>query len=277
MTDRICSVPDCDKPIKYRQWCGAHYQKLMKYGDPLYRAYTPNPQPCSVDGCETLAKTRGWCATHYSRVVRHGDPLYTVQYPTACTIDGCLRPYNTAGYCTHHYMHLKRYGDPLAGRTRIDELWGFYLEHVYEPSDGCKLWPYALDKRGYGWLVRQGKRYAVHALACLAWHGPPPPGTGAAHGPCHNPQCWSGAHVSWRTHQENMADKTRDGTNPAGERNPGARLTAEEVLQIRADYASGRVSQKSLSEAYGTCDSNISNIVNGKRWTHLLTQSTGTT
>jgi hypothetical protein len=31
--------------------------------------------PCSIEGCEGASITRGWCGKHYSRWQRHGDPL----------------------------------------------------------------------------------------------------------------------------------------------------------------------------------------------------------
>lgn len=33
-TQRICSIDGCDKPVKARGWCNAHYQRHAKYGDP---------------------------------------------------------------------------------------------------------------------------------------------------------------------------------------------------------------------------------------------------
>jgi len=31
---QVCSIDDCDKPVKYRGWCLAHYKRWYKYGDP---------------------------------------------------------------------------------------------------------------------------------------------------------------------------------------------------------------------------------------------------
>lgn len=31
---RICSIPDCGKPRHARTWCGSHYQRWTKFGDP---------------------------------------------------------------------------------------------------------------------------------------------------------------------------------------------------------------------------------------------------
>lgn len=36
MADRgICAANGCCKPVRRRIWCGAHYEKFLKYGDPL--------------------------------------------------------------------------------------------------------------------------------------------------------------------------------------------------------------------------------------------------
>lgn len=34
-TTRICSVPDCGKPVKGRGWCAAHYHRWTRHGDPM--------------------------------------------------------------------------------------------------------------------------------------------------------------------------------------------------------------------------------------------------
>lgn len=35
MVERICSLPDCDKPHYARGWCASHYYQWWKHGDPL--------------------------------------------------------------------------------------------------------------------------------------------------------------------------------------------------------------------------------------------------
>ncbi len=34
-TKRICSVEGCDKPHSAKGYCGKHYRKWLRYGDPL--------------------------------------------------------------------------------------------------------------------------------------------------------------------------------------------------------------------------------------------------
>lgn len=34
-TSRLCSIPDCGKPQYIKTYCGAHYHRYYKYGDPL--------------------------------------------------------------------------------------------------------------------------------------------------------------------------------------------------------------------------------------------------
>lgn len=48
MTDRICSIKECNQPLHARGWCSRHYSAWRHKGDPLaevVRHYTTPPQP----------------------------------------------------------------------------------------------------------------------------------------------------------------------------------------------------------------------------------------
>lgn len=78
-------------------------------------------KPCLVDGCTNPVAGRGWCGTHYSRWKKYGDPGDNTprrpgvkpHMPKICTVDGCAKPTKQRGMCSAHYYRLMRYGDPL--------------------------------------------------------------------------------------------------------------------------------------------------------------------
>lgn len=109
----ICEVNGCDrKPIAKRK-CRKHYY-AAKRPTPKPRATKPKV-PCAVDGCDQYAKVRGWCGAHYQRWRRFGDPTHMPDdIDVTCTIEGCNRVRNARGLCGAHYYRLQKFGDPEA-------------------------------------------------------------------------------------------------------------------------------------------------------------------
>jgi hypothetical protein len=62
-----------------------------------------------------------------------------------------------------------------------------------------------------------------------------------------------------------MRDKIRDGTDPKGERHPRAKLTQDDVDEIRIMRGFG-FTHKELGRMYGVSRSNISQILRGESW-----------
>lgn len=59
-----------------RGWCSTHYQRWLRYGDPLApdrRRKGPFVE-CAVVGCHDERAIRGWCGRHYQRWKAYGDP-----------------------------------------------------------------------------------------------------------------------------------------------------------------------------------------------------------
>lgn len=139
-----------------------------------------------------------------------------------------------------------------------------FAAHVMEPSEGCRDWPYAL-RDGYGTVVYDGRSWQVHVLTCIVWHGSRPPGMEAAHS-CGRSICWAGEHLRWDTHRSNLADRIAHGTIRRGEKNNKAKLTEAQVLEIRARYAVGGITQRELATEYGVSRPAVGYVIRRHTW-----------
>jgi hypothetical protein len=74
--------------------------------------------------------------------------------------------------------------------------------------------------------------------------------------------------LKWVSHAENMAHKRLHGTNPAGERHPGAKLTDDGVRRIYALYVEGW-SRSKIAARFGVSPATIDDLVRGTRWRHI--------
>lgn len=108
------------------------------------------------------------------------------------------------------------------------------------------------------------KRFQVHRLVLMAFVGMPPEGTECRH--------LDGNHLNnrlenlvWGTHTENMRDKTGHGTQMLGENHHKAKLTEDDVREIRAANATTRA----LARVYGVSQVTIHHIRTRKLWKHV--------
>ena len=54
-----CIVPGCDKPQHSKGYCGAHYIRKWRYGNPTARE-------CSTRNCHVGVFAKGLCKKHYA-------------------------------------------------------------------------------------------------------------------------------------------------------------------------------------------------------------------
>lgn len=102
----------------------------------------PYSRTCAVEGCEGRHSARGWCGLHYQRWRRTGDPLATVGTPVRpCSVDGCPHAYLARGYCATHYQRWRKTGDPgPVGRLKRPTGKGFYISgYLYSQVDGVQM------------------------------------------------------------------------------------------------------------------------------------------
>lgn len=127
-------------------------------------------------------------------------------------------------------------------------------------------------KNGYcEYRIRQaGVRitHLGHRLVLQAFVGPCPPRMQA----CHNNGVRSDnrlVNLRWDTALNNIGDREKHGTTPRGSRNGSAKLTEEDVREIRSTYASGGCTYRSLADRFGISYTQVGSIIRGEWWAHL--------
>lgn len=75
--------------------------------------------------------------------------------------------------------------------------------------------------------------------------------------------------LEWATRRENVDHALLNNLLTRGTKNGSAKLTEQQVREIRALWASGELSQSSIGEMYKVTQGNIYAIVNNKNWSWL--------
>jgi hypothetical protein len=126
------------------------------------------------------------------------------------------------------------------------------------------------NNNGYGYINSPMKpKHLVHRLMYEMRYGPVPAGAIVRH-ICDLPQCVNPEHLRVGTMKDNTQDMMRRGRHRVvavrGEAHRWAKLTAEQVMNIRARY---RGSRQALALEYGVSLSLISMVAHGRCWKHL--------
>ncbi len=183
----------------------------------------------------------------------------------SCSIEGCAAHaiYRTRRLCKRHYWEVAYAVGLVAPRLSREQQ--FWAKVSPEPNTGCWLWTGSYARGGYG-QFGNGKR--AHRVAWEYARGSIPLGLFVCHR-CDNPTCCNPEHLFLGTHLDNEQDKDAKDRRPRGAETVLAKLTDEEVLSIRREYASSRIRQRDLARKYGVGQASIHYIVTGKHWAHL--------
>lgn len=189
--------------------------------------------------------------------------------PKVCTIPNCGRKAYARGYCLPHYKHAHYLGlRPLPRRTP-EERYESRIDRTTSPN-GCHPWMAGTGRFGYGRLKLNGKTVPAHKFGYELLHGPVPRGMQVRH-TCDNPPCQNPAHLIVGSPADNMRDRNDRGreAHNFGETNGQARLSAQQVSDIRDSYARDGVFQRDLAARYGISQSAVSMIVRRIHWPHV--------
>lgn len=156
----------------------------------------------------------------------------------------------------------------LLAKTRVTS------EPAHVPGIGaCWEWTGATTW-GYGYMyVGRGRADAhslrTHRVSYELFKGPIPDGQMVCHR-CDNRACVNPDHLFLGDHQINADDMVAKGRSTAGTRHKLVTLTDADVIEIRRAWFAGEARQTELALQFNTSKKNISQIVRGKKWTHLL-------
>jgi hypothetical protein len=156
-------------------------------------------------------------------------------------------------------------------------------------SGGCWIIGGSPTSDGYGRVVSQsaGKRkpWRAHVLAWTLASGVEPSDDQPVCHTCDTPRCVRNdepgvyvvngvvyprfGHLFLGTPGANALDRNSKGRAPRGSALTMAKLTEDDVREIRRRYASGHVTQRALGLAYGVSKAAIFYIIQRKTWAHI--------
>lgn len=124
------------------------------------------------------------------------------------------------------------------------------------------------DKDGYANRWFNGKSVRAHRAAWIEAHGPIPEGLVVMH-KCDNPACINIDHLMLGTQADNISDCIEKDRHCRGERHPKAKLTAEDVIEMRRLFDSGEKRIYELVEMFSVSQALVSAVVYRKHWRHI--------
>lgn len=137
-------------------------------------------------------------------------------------------------------------------------------------EDECWEWK-ECKNNGYGSVRYQGKMHPAHRVAFILAGGVLTQRNKFTCHHCDNPSCCNPKHLfagNADINNKDRAAKGRSGNNK-GEKNNSAKITEEQVLEIRHIRKTNNISYKDIGNLYGLKSSQILRICHRESWVHI--------
>lgn len=128
----------------------------------------------------------------------------------------------------------------------------------------CWEWTAFKNRKGYGIFKLNGRHVGAHRISYELYISEIPKGLLCLHR-CDNPSCVNPKHLFLGTNQDNMNDMKSKGRKPKGSDSYRAKLTWEQVVDIRSFVKCG-ASEADMARRHNVNPSCINKIINNKTW-----------
>lgn len=168
-------------------------------------------------------------------------------------------------FCSQACAYKSRFREPLEERIARQ------IDFTSSPT-GCHLWQGAVNNDGYPSIhsASMGKKHLrLNRWILEQTKGPPPQDKPNANHTCHTPLCLNGEHLYWGSQAENMKDMKEARHSTFGEKSTNAKLTEQQVIEIRTLYWQEHYQQQVLAARYGISRPNICVLLKRQTWNHI--------
>lgn len=149
-----------------------------------------------------------------------------------------------------------------------------FLDKVdVQGPDDCWEWKACILSTGYGQFCVGTRRECAHRVSQELFNGgfPDPEKQICCHS-CRSRSCVNPRHLRAGSIQENIDDREKDGTVPRGDRHGMAKLSEDQVREIRKLYSAPKEERPTLRElarTFGVDHTTIQLVIKHKIWKHV--------
>ena len=142
--------------------------------------------------------------------------------------------------------------------------------HEAEDINACVLWPFAVNSKGYPCIGVNGVSHLVTRVVMERVSSIPLSDAELMCHTCDIPRCVNPWHLYSGDDATNTADKISRGRHARGEGSGRAKLTADDVRDMRATFTGRYGEVIALARRYDVDHHTISDALNGVTWREVV-------